>query len=1100
MTTDRDEADGGHFLETDTSRPTKPIEVDVVPDSPLFSVQLSPDLYESLFPDPQAKLAPFVGANLLGATVLTGFHVFPAEKGLLELGKCTARIPTRIQQHTNITAHRALLCTITPQRIEHVILSVNDPDFYRKAKDTALEIPSLVHTLDVISLGPTQAKVLLCEPVSQGITSRDTRVTLVLDQTMPLAVEPEVQAHSLVEELSRSALSVEEYFSQSLEDSLDQSLVLEDESVHHVFPLDFPLSHYTPAPTALEDPELFLFTDPKNLMALNYFSGDYTIVSFGETRFLIKLVALVKPHAFDPEAVYLSPILHYNLGSPDTVKIPRKPKNPPKKLPLAREVTIARVALPASLNRQYQHHFLENLKTHLESANRAIRQGALIPVTIDSVLAKSYFSSFSSKYPPVVPTGYPDQIVWFQISALEGEEPLETDQYVLDPKRTRMVQSGLVQNFSEPPKMPRSIHEYLGLNTFFRYTDAAEKAQKHAGRPVKVFEYAKTFRNLVMTSLRHGARDLGVRTAILVQLLSRSVGKATLVRNTCKELNVDLLEIDAYDILAAPGSDLKMVGLLSGKLENVLMHSEAPTVVFFRHLDSLLGSESAEQGSGSGKSAFSVKFVEMINRFFNESLASVVFVASTIDASKLSGPIRDLFAFSVDVPVPTELERREILDFHINSGLRPIFTDLDKAPYLLAKDVSLDLLAQQSAGLSAADLAGVVACAKRGCGTASISNGGWRLLRYKDFEAAIGEARSSFSESIGAPKIPNVRWEDVGGLELVKDEILDTIEMPLKNPHLFTNGLKKRSGILFYGPPGTGKTLLAKAIATNFLLNFFLVKGPELLNMYIGESEANVRRVFQRARDAKPCVVFFDELDLVAPKRGNQGDSGGVMDRIVLQLLSELDGMSDGDGEGVFVVGATNRPDLLDEALLRPGRFDKMVYLGIADSDEKQMNILQALTRKFKMEDVDLKEIVSGLPFNYTGADFYALSLDAMLNAMTRKAQEADAKIKKYNEEHSTNVGTNWWFEHIAEPEDVEVRVKMEDFIRARENLIPSVSFEELQHYLRVREGFEGGRDKAKKEAHQNGSAKKSGKQALSPEDGFMKHVDEDDDDDDLYV
>lgn len=143
-------------------------------------------------------------------------------------------------------------------------------------------------------------------------------------------------------------------------------------------------------------------------------------------------------------------------------------------------------------------------------------------------------------------------------------------------------------------------------------------------------------------------------------------------------------------------------------------------------------------------------------------------------------------------------------------------------------------------------------------------------------------------------------------------------------------------GILLYGPPGTGKTLLAKAIATSCSLNFFSVKGPELLNMYIGESEANVRRVFQRARDAKPCVIFFDELDSVAPKRGEKGDSGGVMDRIVSQLLAELDGMSEGKsstggqaGEkgaalggsaDVFVIGATNRPDLLDPALLRPGR------------------------------------------------------------------------------------------------------------------------------------------------------------------------------------
>jgi len=174
--------------------------------------------------------------------------------------------------------------------------------------------------------------------------------------------------------------------------------------------------------------------------------------------------------------------------------------------------------------------------------------------------------------------------------------------------------------------------------------------------------------------------------------------------------------------------------------------------------------------------------------------------------------------------------------------------------------------------------------------------------------------------------------------------------------------------------------------------------------MYIGESEANVRRVFQRARDARPCVVFFDELDSVAPKRGAHGDSGGVMDRIVSQLLAELDGISStssGDGDGssssagdVFVIGATNRPDLLDPALLRPGRFDKLLYLGVSDTDEAQLRILEALTRKFRLDPaLDLSRVARDCPFNFTGADFYALCADALLKAMSRKAQEIDARI-----------------------------------------------------------------------------------------------------------
>lgn len=194
--------------------------------------------------------------------------------------------------------------------------------------------------------------------------------------------------------------------------------------------------------------------------------------------------------------------------------------------------------------------------------------------------------------------------------------------------------------------------------------------------------------------------------------------------------------------------------------------------------------------------------------------------------------------------------------------------------------------------------------------------------------------------------------------------------------------------------------------------------------MYIGESEANVRRLFQRAREAKPCVIFFDELDSLAPKRGNHGDSGGVMDRIVSQLLAELDGMSsDQDGGGVFVIGATNRPDLLDPALLRPGRrvlsfpssltidltlpisyrFDRLIYLGVSKTHEAQLAIIEALTRKFRLDPkLDLRKIAQQCPVNYTGADFYALCSDAMLKAMSRTAQGIDKAIGTRHSAEST--------------------------------------------------------------------------------------------------
>jgi peroxin-6 len=239
--------------------------------------------------------------------------------------------------------------------------------------------------------------------------------------------------------------------------------------------------------------------------------------------------------------------------------------------------------------------------------------------------------------------------------------------------------------------------------------------------------------------------------------------------------------------------------------------------------------------------------------------------------------------------------------------------------------------------------------------------------------------------------------------------------------------------------------------------------------MYIGESEANVRRIFQKARDAKPCVIFFDELDSIAPKRGNQGDSGGVMDRIVSQLLAELDGMSSGGKEGggdVFVIGATNRPDLLDPALLRPGRFDRMLYLGVSETHEAQLTILEALTRKFRLDaSLSLRDVAERCPFNYTGADFYALCSDAMLNAMSRKAMGIEEHIAVLNQgprdsRHPYPITPQYYLSEMARQEEILVTVNEDDFGLALEKLVPSVSQAEMDHYAKVQERFTQNKDK----------------------------------------
>lgn len=274
-------------------------------------------------------------------------------------------------------------------------------------------------------------------------------------------------------------------------------------------------------------------------------------------------------------------------------------------------------------------------------------------------------------------------------------------------------------------------------------------------------------------------------------------------------------------------------------------------------------------------------------------------------------------------------------------------------------------------------------------------------LQSADFDVALSAFNHRFASLTGVlSSPPNVRWDDIGGLYKAKEEIMQAIELPLQLPHLFGagTGVKKRAGLLLYGPPGTGKTMVAKAVATECGLNFMSVKGPELLNMYIGESERNIRDVFSRARAAKPVVVFFDELDALAPARGQGSDSGGVMDRVVSALLAELDSVGKGN-DGVFLIAATNRPDLLEQSLLRPGRLDRCVYLGLAKTHEDQLPILRALTRKFDLsDDVDLLSVVQRCPFTMSGADFYALASDALLLAIKRKITEMETMVAEERE------------------------------------------------------------------------------------------------------
>src|SRR6188472_1964617 len=508
-------------------------------------------------------------------------------------------------------------------------------------------------------------------------------------------------------------------------------------------------------------------------------------------------------------------------------------------------------------------------------------------------------------------------------------------------------------------------------------------------------------REMIELPLRHPElfKRLGVEAPKGVLLHGPpGTGKTLLAKAVANETNSNFFTIGGPEIMS------KYHGESEERLRNVFQEAEknAPSIIFIDEIESI--APKREEVSGEVERRIVAQLLSSMDGMSSRGKVVVIGATNRINAidPALRRPGR--FDREIELGVPDRNGRLEILEIHTRG--MPI-----------SKDVNLQKLADISHGFVGADLQSLSKeAAMRALrriipeidlASESIPAETLRkiIVTMQDFMDVIKEMEPSAMREI-FEEVPDVKWEDIGGLSSIKQELQEAVEWPLKYQNVFTYAdATPPKGILLYGPPGTGKTLIAKAAANESEANFISIKGPELLSKWVGESEKGVREVFRKARQAAPCIIFFDEIDAIAPRRGGDFGDSHVTERLISQLLTELDGLE--ILTNVVVIGATNRPDIIDPALLRPGRFDRILYVPPPDR-ESRLQIIKIHTKKKPLaEDVNIEDLADKTD-GYTGADIASLSSAAVMLALREhitkypdsKEAEKQAKDLKINMKH----------------------------------------------------------------------------------------------------